>query len=75
MPKFDLVLGGAPVALAEQFEVGYVNHDGQQRLPLTGVWSVPIEFCQPVRGFPSYKGQRNHVGHWWTSYDGRSGWV
>ena len=24
----------------------------------------------PVRGFPSYKGQRNHVGRWWTATTG-----
>jgi hypothetical protein len=29
-----------------------------------------VESCQPVRGFPSYKGQRNHVGHWWTATTG-----
>jgi hypothetical protein len=34
VPKLDLVPGGAPPALAEQFEIGYVD-DGQQRLPLT----------------------------------------
>ena len=24
----------------------------------------------PVRGFPSYKGQRNHVGRWWAATTG-----
>jgi hypothetical protein len=58
VPKPDLAPGGAPAALAEQFEVGYVDEDGQQRLPLTEAWSVSFESCQPVRVFPSYKGQR-----------------
>lgn len=70
MPKLDLVPGGASPALAEQFEIGYVDEDGQQRLPLTEAWSVPFEACQPARGFPSYKGQRNHVGQWWTATNG-----
>ena len=38
------------------------DEDGEQRLALTEAWSVPFEACLPVRGFPSYKGQRNHVG-------------
>lgn len=62
--------GGVLAALAEQFEVGYVKEDGEQRLPLTEAWSVPFESCWPVRGFSSYKGQRNHVGHWWTATTG-----
>lgn len=31
---------------------------------------VPFESCQPVRGFPSYKGQRNLVGRWRTATTG-----
>jgi hypothetical protein len=31
---------------------------------------VPFEECMPVRGFPSYKGQRNRVGRWWTATTG-----
>lgn len=67
MPKLDLVAGSAPPVLAEQFEVGYVDDGGQQRLPLTDAWSVPFEACRPARRFPSYKGQRNHIGQWWTA--------
>jgi hypothetical protein len=49
VPKLDLVPGGTPPALAEQFEVGYVDDDGQQRLPLTEAWSVPLRRPVPPR--------------------------
>jgi len=31
---------------------------------------VPFESYAPVRGFPSYKGQRHHAGRWWTATTG-----
>jgi len=31
---------------------------------------VPFEARRPVRGFLSYKGQRNHIGHWWPAING-----
>lgn len=40
MPKLDLVPVGALLVLVEQFEVGYVDDDSQQCLPLTEAWSV-----------------------------------
>lgn len=42
----------------------------EQRLELSRAWSVPFESCLPVRGFPSYKGQRHYVGRWWTATTG-----
>jgi hypothetical protein len=62
--KFDLVPGGVPLTLGGECEVAFADEYGEQRLPLTEVWSVPFESCLPVRRFPSYKGQRNHVGRW-----------
>jgi len=48
-------------------EIAYVDAEsGARRLALIDAWSVPFEECLPVRGFPSYKGQRNRVGRWWT---------
>lgn len=52
--------GGASPALVERFELAYADEHGEQRIPLTEAWSVPFEACTPVRGFPSYKGQRHH---------------
>jgi hypothetical protein len=53
--------------MVERFELGYVDERGEQRVPLTEAWSVLFEACTPVRGFPSYKGQRHYNGRWWTA--------
>lgn len=50
--------------------VAFADEAGEQLLPLTEAWSVPFESCRPVRGFPSYKGQRHHAGRWWTAATG-----
>lgn len=47
--ELDLVSGGAPLVLAEQFEVGYVD-DGRQRLPLTEVWFRHAAITSQARG-------------------------
>ncbi len=31
---------------------------------------MPFESCRPARGFPSCKGQRIHIGPWWTATTG-----
>jgi hypothetical protein len=43
--------------------------DGQlARLPLTQACSVAFDLdCDPVRRFPSFRGQRNFPGSWWFS--------
>jgi hypothetical protein len=53
--------------LVDRFELAYADERGQQRVPLTEAWSVPFEAGVPVRGFPSYKGQRHYNGRWWTA--------
>ena len=67
-----MVRGGASASPAgREFEIAYVDAEsGERRLALIDVWWVPFEECMPVRGFPSYKGQRNHVGRWWTATTG-----
>ncbi|GAA2681470.1 MULTISPECIES: TnsA-like heteromeric transposase endonuclease subunit [Actinosynnema] len=70
MPTLDLVSGGARASLAERFELAYADERGEQRVPLTESWSLSFEDYMPVRGFPSYKGQRHHVGRWWTATTG-----
>lgn len=70
MPKLGLVPGGAFATPGGEFEVAFADEDGERRLPLTEVWSVPFESCLPVRGFPFYKGQRHHAGRWWTATTG-----
>ena len=56
-----MVRGGASASPAgREFEIAYVDAEsGERRLALIDAWSVPFEECMPVRGFPSYKGQRS----------------
>jgi hypothetical protein len=67
-----VVRGGASASpTGREFEIAYVDAESvARRLALIDAWSVPFEECMPVRGFPSYKGQRNHVGRWWTATTG-----
>jgi hypothetical protein len=65
VPTFDHVPGEAPSSLVERFELAYTDERSEQRVPLTEALSVPFESCSPVRGFPSYKGQRRYVGRSW----------
>ena len=68
VPRVSVVRGDASASPAgREFEIAYVDAEsGARRLALIDAWSVPFEECMPVRGFPSYKGQRNRVGRWWT---------
>ena len=67
-----MVRGGASASPAgRESEIAYVDAEsGARRLALIDAWSVPFEECMPVRGFSSYKEQRNHVGRWWTATTG-----
>ena len=70
MTKLEVVGDRALLALAD-FEMTYVDAEcGEQRVGLADGWAVRLEECLPVRGFASYKGQRNHVGRWWTGTSG-----
>ena len=41
-------------------EVEYVDPDrGRERRPLAACWSARFERVSPVRGFASFRGQRN----------------
>jgi hypothetical protein len=58
--------------LAEgDFAVGYVDGDGVevQRM-LSDCLDVPFEAGTPVRSFPSFTGQRNWPGLWWSATAG-----
>jgi hypothetical protein len=39
----------------------------EQRAPLASAWGTRFERARPVREFPSYSGQRNFPGLWWSS--------
>ena len=46
--------------------------DGARRRgPLADCWPERFEDVAPVRGFGSYRGQRNWTGAWWFSRTGR----
>ncbi len=67
---------GGVAALAgvarSRFELEFVEaDDGRRRAPLTACWRVAFEDALPVRSFPSYRGQRNFPGWWWSSTTGR----
>jgi hypothetical protein len=52
-------------------EVEYVDPDrGRERKPLEACWSARFERMSPVRGFASFRGQRNWPGWWWFSRTG-----
>ena len=52
-------------------EAEFINVDGTvRREPLSRCWSVAFERVRPVRGFPSFRGQRNRPGLWWFSRTG-----
>ena len=52
-------------------EVEFIDADGMRRRePLSGCWNVEFERVAPVRGFASFRGQRNRPGLWWFASTG-----
>jgi hypothetical protein len=59
-------------AVGGRFEVEFIGLDGVvRREPLDRCWRVRFEDVAPARSFPSFKGQRNFPGWWWSSTTGR----
>ncbi|MGW0995055.1 TnsA-like heteromeric transposase endonuclease subunit [Streptomyces sp. NPDC002523] len=52
------------------FEVGWRDADDEHRRPLAEAVSVAFEDGRPVRGFPSYRGQRHFPGLYWAATTG-----
>jgi hypothetical protein len=64
------VVGALAVAEAScgGVEVEFVAGDGLvRRGALAQCWDVPFEGVAPARSFPSFRGQRNFPGWWWSS--------
>ena len=60
------------VWLPAGLEVTYAGPDGREvRAGLDRLRRADLESCQPVRSFPSYKGQRNFPGWYWSATMGR----
>ncbi|MET9530858.1 TnsA-like heteromeric transposase endonuclease subunit [Streptomyces sp. NPDC006649] len=64
-------LEGAKPSQVDGFEVSWRDEEGEHRLPLADAVSVEFETGRPVRGFPSYRGQRHFPGLYWSSTTGR----
>ncbi|MFI6519910.1 TnsA-like heteromeric transposase endonuclease subunit [Spirillospora sp. NPDC050679] len=53
------------------FRLRYLAAAGQElHEPLATGWRVRFERAAPVRTFPSYRGQRNFPGWWWSATTG-----
>jgi hypothetical protein len=77
-------MGGFPLpacpAARSSFEVSFIDETGgQRREPLPSCWNLPFERASPSRSFPSFKGQRNFPGLWWSvttgEHVGYESWV
>ncbi|MEU5943474.1 TnsA-like heteromeric transposase endonuclease subunit [Micromonospora sp. NPDC047548] len=67
---------GGGVAVAGWDEIGVelefaAADGGVRRRPLAQCLNVRFEEVAPARSFPSYRGQRNFPGWWWSSTMGR----
>ncbi|ORA21256.1 TnsA-like heteromeric transposase endonuclease subunit [Mycobacterium aquaticum] len=65
---------------ADVVDVEFDAREGRLRLPLSRCASFSFELqCAPVRGFPSYRGQRSFPGLWWfattQSHVGHESWL
>ena len=67
----ELAVRAGGAAACAGVEVEYVDPDrGRVRRPLAACWSSRFERVSPVRGFASFRGQRNWPGWWWFSRTG-----
>ncbi len=67
-----MTVGAGRDTAVDGFAVGFVDADGvERRESLISCGAVPFEAGRPVRSFPSYRGQRNWPGLWWSATLGR----
>jgi hypothetical protein len=63
--------GGWRLGAVAGVEAEFVGSDGvMRREPLSGCWNLAFERVAPVRGFASFRGQRNRPGLWWFATTG-----
>ena len=63
----------APVApqVASDVDLEFVSNGQRHQIPLYRCATVAFELdCDPVRNFPSFRGQRNFPGWWWFATTG-----
>lgn len=64
-------MGRQRVGAAADVEVEFIDAEGRpRREPLSGCWNVAFERVAAVRGFASFRGQRNRPGLWWFATTG-----
>ncbi len=68
-------MSGSPVPIrataGSSFVVSFIDETGaQRREPLPSCWDAPFERASPSRSFPTFKGQRNFPGLWWSATTG-----
>ncbi|MEU9713556.1 TnsA-like heteromeric transposase endonuclease subunit [Streptomyces sp. NPDC047967] len=63
-------LEGSAPSQVDGFEVGWRDAAGEHRRLLSEAVSVAFEEGRPVRGFPSYRGQRHFPGLYWSATTG-----
>jgi len=65
------VAGRRLAGAAAGVEVEFIGADGtRRREPPSSCWNVAFERVAPVRGFASFRGQRNRPGLWWFATTG-----
>jgi hypothetical protein len=65
------VAGDTP-AVVDGAIVAFLDPGGvERRVPLAAAVEVAFEDARPAREFPSYQGQRNYPGLWWSATSGR----
>jgi hypothetical protein len=64
-------LGVAAAAGADEFDVRFLDHDGERRCELSQAAGVAFEDLVPVRSFAAFRGQRNNTGWWWVATTSR----
>jgi hypothetical protein len=53
------------------FHLTFLDDTGvEQQAPLALAWNVQFEHVPPVRSFPSFRGQKNFPGWWWSATTG-----
>ena len=66
-----LAVGAGGLPGCDGVEVEYVDPvRGRERGLLSACWHLGFERMSPVRGFASFRGQRNFPGWWWFSRTG-----
>jgi hypothetical protein len=60
----------AVVPRTAEFGVTFLDDGGERSGSLSELWNVRFERVSPVREFPTFRGQRNSPGSWWSATTG-----